>query len=310
MFINSEFIQSKKVDLFLVISAILFSMAIIVYADTSSTQVIVSNATPSLSATTFNNAAAITLTENTTTIVYATTTVTDANGCATIDHVAADFYRTDITESNCDASGEAVNNYCYPDVTCTVEAGTCSGVDTAANYVCSVTLQFYADATDAGSKYASTDWSVTFEAGDGTASSTEDTVAVEMNTLTSLNVDASLDYNTLAANTNTGVVNSTTTVTNTGNEDMDPELSGTTLLTSGSDTIAYANQEYAAAPFDFASAGTDLSGSATQIDLALAKPYSTTTPLTADVSWGIEVDNGQANGTYTGVNTIGAAAGL
>lgn len=301
--------NARRVDLIVILSAILFSIAIIVYADTSSTQVIVGNSTPSLSSTTFNNSSDITLTENTTTAIYATTTVTDANGCGTIVAVMADFYRSDITETNCDESSEAVNNYCYPDVTCTVASGTCSGgADTTADYVCTINMQYYADATDAGSTYAATNWSVTFEAGDGTASSTESTASVEVNTLLSLNVDASLDYGTLSANTDSGATNSTTTVTNTGNENMDPELSGTTM-TSGGDTIAIANQEYASAPFTY-TAGTDLSASATQINLALPKPYSTTSPVTADISWGLGIDAGQPNGTYTGTNTIGAAAGI
>ncbi len=302
-------IRKIRSEAIILIVAAFFSIAIIAYADTATTSVEVGNAAPSLSNTTLNNGAAITLTENTTTSLTATTTVTDANGCSTITDVTANFYRTDITNAACDTVGEADNNNCYPVVTCTVAGGTCTGgADTSADYVCTVSLQYYADPTDAGSVNAATDWSVTVEASDGTASSTPATANAELNTLLSLDVTATIAYGTLSANTNTGAVNSTTTVTNTGNADMDPEISGTDM-TSGGDTIAVANQEYSAAGFTYG-AGTDLSASATQINLSLAQPTSGTAPLTDDVSWGIGIPNGQPTGTYTGTNTISAAAGI
>ena len=305
--IKKVFTNEKLILVATVIAGVILFSAY-VHADDVSTQVIVGNATPSLSSTTFNSGAAITLTENTTTTVYATTTVTDSNGCSEITSVVADFYRTTITESGCDTAGEADNNNCYSEVTCTAVAGTCTGgSDTSGDYVCSVALQYYADPTDSGS-HSATDWSATFEASDGTASSTTDTANAELNALLSLDVTSSIDFGTLSANSDSGATNETTTVTNTGNVAMDPELSGTNL-TSGGDTILVGNQEYSATAFTYG-AGTDLTGSAVGLDLSLAQPTSGTAPVQDDIEWGIGVDNGQPTGTYTGTNTIGAATAI
>lgn len=299
----NKFFQSET---FLTASVILVGVLIFaasVSADTVSTSVTVGNATPSISATTLNNSSAITLTENTTKTLYATTTVTDANGCSTIYAVNADFYRSAVGASSCDTGGEANSNSCYPRVSCTVAAGTCSGgADTAADYVCSTSLQYYADPTDSGA-YSAQNWVVNIEAGDGVATSTDSTTSVELNTLAALNVTASIDYGTLAANSNTGATNSTTTVTNTGNSNIDPDLSGTDM--TGAGTIAVGNQEYSASPFVHG-AGTDLSTTPTSLNITL--PKRTSGEVTDDISWGISVNAGTPTGAYSGTNTFTAVA--
>lgn len=280
----------------------------LVYSDTASTQVIVGNATPSVAAVEVNGSTAIVLTENTTTAVYATSTVTDSNGCSEITNVVADFYRSGVTASGCDTNGEDNNNSCYARVACTEVSGTCSGgSDTSADYVCSFSLQYYADPTDSGT-YSAQTWEASVYAGDGTATSTAGTDTEEVNTLLSLNVTSSIDYGTLSANTDTGATNETTTVTNTGNVDQDPELSGTNM-TSGGNTIAVGQQEYSATSFTYG-AGTDLSTSPTGFDLSLSQPTSGTAPVADDVLWGIGIPSGQASGTYTGTNTFTAASAL
>jgi hypothetical protein len=305
-----RFLQRPQFVAYVIISAaVLVSGGLLVSADTASTSVTVGNATPSISATTFNNGTAITLTENTTSVVYATTTVTDANGCSTISGVTADFYRSAVTAGGCDTVGEANNNNCYPRNTCTVVAGTCTGgADTSANYVCNTSLQFYADPTDSGT-YSAQNWVATITAGDGSATTTDSTATQELNTLLSLNVTSSISYGTLAANSNTGSINSTTTVTNTGNKDMDPEISGTDL-TSGSDYILATYQQYAVNPFAYG-AGTALSSTTpASLNITLPQGTSGTVPITDTVSWGISVPAGAVPGAYTGTNTFTAVTGL
>lgn len=290
------------------LTLLFFSVALIALADSVSTQVIVGNATPSVSGTTFNNGSAMVLTENTTATFYATSTVTDSNGCSTINHVTADIYRSGVGASSCDTAGEASNNSCYPRVVCTVVGSTCGGgADTTADYLCTVNLQYYADATDSGT-YSAQNWAASVYAGDGVATSSADTGTAELNTLLALNVTASIDYGTLAANTDTGAINSTTTVTNTGNKDMDPEISGT-QMTSGGDTLAASYQEYSASVFTYGG-GTDLSGTPTGINITLPQGTSGTVPITDTVSWGIGIPPGQPAGTYAGTNTFTAATGL
>lgn len=274
-----------------------------VLADTASTSVTVGNATPSVSLVTLNDSSAITLVENSTRTVYATSTVSDGNGCSTIAGVTTDFYRSGVTAASCDTPGEASNNSCYPRVSCTVVAGTCSGgSDTTADYVCSTALQYYADPTDSGT-YAAQTWTATTYVTDLSATSSADGSA-ELNTLAALDVTSSISYGTLAANSNTGTANSTTTITNTGNVNIDPELSGTDMA-SGGDTITVDNQEYGASNFTYGS-GTDLSTTPTSLDITL--PQRTSGAVTDDVLWGIGVPAGTPSGSYTGTNTFSAVA--
>lgn len=285
-----------------------------VLADTASTAVTVGNATPVASATNFNESAVINLTENTTSTYYATTTITDNNGCDDIFAVYADFYRGDLAAADCDTVGEEVYNYCRPRVTCTVVSGygnTCdSGTDTSAEYECQLDLSFYAD------PYAT--WIAGIQAGDGSATTSvsSDTDTAEVASTAALNVTSSISYSTVAANSNTGVVNSTTTITNTGNIALDTEFSGDVMCkddyptcVTGSTPMTPAQQEYSLAPFAY-TAGTDLvaTTSPTTVQTILPKNYSTTTPITDDISWGIGIPVGTETGDYTGQNTFTAVA--
>jgi len=300
-----------KKDIFIsfaIIIAGIAAFAAIVFADTVTTQVIVGNATPSVTTTTLNNSSAITLTENTTATIYATTTVSDANGCSNIYAVTGDIYRSGVTAASCDTVGEADNNNCYPRQTATVVAGTCTGgTDTTADYVFSVDIQYYADATDTGT-YSAQTWETTVEVGDGSATSTGGVANVELNTLLSLDVTSSVDFGTLSANADTGATNQTTTVTNTGNADMDPEVSGTDM-TSGGDTVDVSNQEYSTSSFTYGS-GTGLSTTPTQVNMTLPQGTSGTVPVNNDLYWGIGIPAGTPEGTYSGTNTFTAAAGI
>jgi hypothetical protein len=288
--------------LIVMVGVITFGVSVL--ADSASTSVTVSNATPAISATTLNAGSAITLTENTTKTVYATTTVTDGNGCSTISSVKADLYRSAVGASSCDTAGEADDNHCYPRVTCTVVGGTCTGgTDTAANYLCTFSLQYFADPTDSGA-YSAQNWVVNIEAGDGAATSTDATTAVELNSLAALDVTASITYGTMSANSDTGATNSTTTVTNTGNTNIDPDISGTDMA-SGGDTLTVDNQEYSASNFTYG-AGTNLSTTPTSVDITL--PQRTSSEITDIVLWGIGIPAGTPNGSYTGTNTFTAVA--
>jgi hypothetical protein len=273
-------------------------------ADTASTSVTVGNATPTVSSVTFNNSSAITLVENTTRTVYATSTVSDGNGCSTIVGVTTDFYRSGLTAGSCDTPGEANANNCYSRASCTVVAGSCTGgVDTAADYVCSAALQYYADPTDTGT-YSAQTWTATTYVTDLSATSSA-SASVELNTLAALDVTSSISYGTLAANTDTGVVNSTTTVTNTGNTNIDPDLSGTNM-TSGGDTIAVGQQKYSATNFTYSGGGTTLTTSPTSLNLTL--PQRTSGVVTSNAYWGIGIPAGTPSGSYTGTNTFTAVA--
>ena len=298
----------QHVPSLILVFALIFSFALVAIADTVTTEVVVGNATPAVSSVALNASSAITLTENTTTAISATATVTDANGCASLSTVVGHFYRSGVTAGGCDLNSEDDDQSCYAEVACTVTGASCTGgPDTSATYTCDISMEYYADPTVSGA-FSAQDWEVTITATDDEAAAHSAVDNVELNSLMSLDVTSAIDYGTLAANSDTGATNETTTATNTGNVAMDPEISGT-VLTSGGDTIAIANQEYSATAFTW-SAGTDLSGTPAGLDLVLAQPTEGTAPVTDAVEWGLGVDNGQATGSYTGTNTFTAATAI
>ena len=121
-----------------------------------------------------------------------------------------------------------------------------------------------------------------------------------------MNVTSSIAYGALSAGADSGATNATTTITNTGNVEMAPQLSGTNM-TSGGDIITVGNQEYSATPFTWG-AGTDLTTSGVALNLTLPQGTSGTVPVTDDVSWGLGVPGGTPTGSYTGTNTVAAGA--
>jgi len=204
----------------LVLSLIVLSVPQ-VRADNASSTASVTNVVPVSSAVAITGET-ITLTENTTTSVVVTATVTDNNGCEDIDSVSVKFFRTDLT-----STGDDDANHRYTQAA-TLDTGTCTagGGDLSANYTATIAVQYYADPTDAGSANATTTWSakVTPADGSGGTAGTDDTT--EMATLTALDVTAAIEYGALALGADTGEGDDTTTVTNTGNKSISVQVDG------------------------------------------------------------------------------------
>jgi len=259
---------------------------------------------------------AVNLTEATTKTVTVTFTVTDNNGCEDIDsHATLDtkavFYRTNVAEgSGCTAD----NNNCYT-MNCTQDTNSCTagGADLTATYTCTASVQFYADPTDAGT-YATTDWTATAIPRDNAG--TDGTTAgdtIEMNTLTALNVTATIAYGALALGANTGTTDQTTVVTNTGNEQIDIQLDGygsvdgdgkAMVCTIGSTTIG--NERYSTSASVDWSSKTQLSDTATTLDtFNLAKGATST----KNVYWGLGMPSTGAGGSCTGKVNFTAVSG-
>ena len=106
-----------------------------------------------------------------------------------------------------------------------------------------------------------------------------------------------------------GSTNQTTTVTVTGNNALDTQISGDDMCTDypgcGGGVLQAEQLEYALNAFTYG-AGTDMTNSAVTVETVLAKPTATTSPVTDDVLWGIGIPNGQTPGSYTGQNTFTA----
>ena len=294
----------------LILAASFLVASTIVLADTASTSVTVGNSAPVTSAATFNGGTNITLIENTYVNATGTITVSDANGCSTVSAVSAKFYLASTSNSGSDCTYNG--NSCYTSVCVATTTGNqCTGGgDTSAEYDCGFRLWYNSTPTDSGT-WTTSMWSFAATSTDGvdTHVATNTAQTLEVITLNALNVTSSIAFGSVAANANTGSTNQTTTVTVTGNNALDTQISGDDMCTdyptcSGS-TFQSEQQEYALNSFTYG-AGTDLTNSAVTVETVLAKPTATTSAVTDDVLWGIAIPNGQTPGSYTGQNTFTA----
>src|SRR3989344_1554081 len=271
----------------------------------SSCWVFPSNTAPAVSNVSFNGNSNINLVEGT--YKWATTSllITDTEYCSTITSVTAKAYLASTTNSGTLCSPDDLN--CYQNISCTATTtgNTCGASDTTVEYDCGFKLWYMARPTDTGD-WASSIWSVSATATDdaaltGTATNTGQNV--DINSLSALDISpTTVSYGTLAPGANSGSTNATTTVTNTGNANIDPRLSGT-AMSSADDSILVGQQEYSADTFIWG-VGTALTSSATLLDITLPVPTATTTAITDTISWGLGVPSGKRSGSYTGTNTI------
>lgn len=260
--------------------------------------------TPPVAASTSVNSGAtdITLTENTTTVVTCTSTVTDADGFTDILSVEAKFFRTGVGES---ASDDDNNHYTVSgDSNCVPSNGS----GTTEDYTCTIPVWFHADPTDTGT-YSTDDWTCQITPSDGQGAGTADTDTIEMDTLRALNVTASIDYGSLDPGSDSESTNQQTTVTNTGNSAIDIELSGAAMCTDFPTCSAYvlgvANQEYSLTTFTYGG-GTDLSITPTAVNISISKPTDNPSNQTSFVYWGIGIPLATYVGLYTGQNVFTA----
>jgi len=282
----------------------------------------VNNTAPVVSAVTINGGSAIDLTESTTKAVTLTATVSDNNSCygGEIDTVYGYAYRSSVAYSGCDQAGEANNDYCYPEVTCTVVGGTCTdNTDASANYTCTVNIYYYADPTDTATEYPTDTWLDTIKATDDDTAShnLEVSTGVEMNSLIGFEigytVTGSISYGNLGIGQKNDPLDKITTTTPTGNIGLDQEHSGTSMCTdyptcSGGTPITVGYQHFALASSTAYASGTALTGTATEYELNVPKVRGGSV-TTRNVWWGIEIPAGTTIGTYSGANTISAVKG-
>lgn len=271
----------------------------------SATQQFTMNQAPTVSNVVLNNGNNINLTENTTTDVSWTATVTDPDGYSEINSVQGKIYRSGVTGAeNCSLD----DNNCYQDASCVLS--NCAGTDCTAT--CTVAMQFFAEPTDTGSPYAVEYWRAWVEVTDdysekGTGFSASG--SPDVNTLIALDVTSSLSYGQLVAGGDTGSTNQTMTITNTGNAAIDIELSGDDMCTDyptcNGYILAVTNQEYALTNFTYGS-GTDLTTTPTVVNISISKPTASPSNATGTVYWGIGIPSSKEAGSYSGSNFVTA----
>lgn len=273
----------------------------------SGTTTIYVNYSPTVTNVSVNGGSNITLNENSTAAVQVTATVTDANGYSDISSVTGRLYRSGVAGAQACTLDD---NNCYQLTGYNLTG--CAGNSCTATLDYSV--KFFAEPTDSGSIYAAQYWLGWVQATDSQSATGTDfspNSLTDMNTLLALGVQSTIDYGSLLPGDNTGAVNSTTVVTNTGNAAIDVELSGTDLCTDyptcSAGVIPVGNQQYKSTTFTYG-AGTALTSVGTLLTLNIGKPTTSPSGMTGNVYWGIGLPSGLVPGTYTGVNSFVAVA--
>lgn len=256
-----------------------------------------------------NSGSAISLTENATTTVNVVASTTDQNGYAELISATSSIYRSGVTSTS---ACTADNNNCYQLASTSCSFSTCSGNN--CNLTCTAYIYYFAEPTDSGA-YSAQNWLANVTVVDKyNATGTAGTASgVELNTLLALDVTSAINYGTLQPGNDTGATNQTTIVTNTGNAAIDVEISGSKLNLDGLDGSSYnigvTQQLYATSTFTYSTCTicTTLSATAVTYEIDLVKP-TTTTAITDDIFWGLNVPSGRPIGTYSGTNTFSPVA--
>lgn len=277
-----------------------------VNADDVSTQVEVGNSAPVIGEVSLNGKDNITLIEDSTVDIMVSASITDGNGCTDIrtgGGVKAIVYHHDDYDASCSLD----YNNCYDEDIASCSYQSCAG--NTATYECtaSLAMQYYANPTEAGASFAADEWVVTVIASDSSwadvtshSYNDDDESAVEVNELLALVASSSVDYQTISAGSDTGSSPIESGVRNSGNRGMDPLIANSSTLSYSSYEIAENYQEYSlSSGFSYGS-GTDLDGTAIQLDTDTPARTDDGDPSEDQIFWGLGVPGGQAAGTYTG----------
>jgi hypothetical protein len=260
---------------------------------------------PQISSVSLNDGLDISLTPGTTTIVIASTTVTDFNGYVDLAHATATIYR-----SGAGAACTPDSNDCY---VLSTENGACSFTNCSGNSCsvqCTADVAFHADPTDSGSVYEGEEWLAYLEVEDNAGGYDFDSApGVELFTLRALQVDSLINYGALEANSDTGSTNASTTVTNLGNVDINIDVEATDLTDGGTSYIPAEQQKMATTTFTYSACVSCYQLSSTTpvtLGINLNKPTVDTPPVETDVYWGIAVPLNVNSAPHTGVNIFTA----
>lgn len=268
--------------------------------DWSSTQQFSMNNSPLVSNVVVNGNSSITLTENSTTTISWTGTVTDSDGYQNLSSAIGKLYRSDLG-SSCSSS----NNNCYSDSECNFTE--CNGNTCLAN--CSADIYFFADPTDDGD-YVDENWEGFIKVTDNYSeigSTTSSSTLTDMNSLKAFSVGSSIVYGEVFAGSDTGSSNTVTTITNTGNTLINLEINGDYMCTNYPDcdgqSIEPEYQEYNLSSFTYGT-GTTLSISPAVVNIGLSQPTVYPSNSFRNIYWGIGIPNSKEPGSYQGATTI------
>ena len=280
-------------------------------SQTVTSTVVVGNATPSISgAVVLNHSTSLVMTANTTTNVDVNVTIVDNNGCNDILNGTRTImiYRSGISSSTCLSTASDRN--CYR-VTAFTATSSCQSNTTIVSTT-TFSVQYFADATDASSSFASQCWLATVNVTDSagattTADSAFSEPTCDLLTLTALNVTtSSINYGTMAASSTSQSTNQTATTTNAGNSSTTLQLRANSTLTFGTSSIPTSSQRFSTSSFTWAGTSTALTDTLATVSGFLLTSPTSTTNVVRPTYWGIEIPSGLATGTYSGVTLFSA----
>lgn len=209
--------------------ALVYMVVVRSQADTSSQTTVVANVAPTVDtvitaiASGGVDQATVTPTEGATKRVYFRGAATDNNGCNDIDTASAWAFRTYRTNVAGADACTLDNNDCYAGtVPANLTLTNCTGAgDLSLDYEGFIDVQFYADATDTGSAFATNNWTswVKVVDEDPTPANGTLTDTYELASLIALDVTAAVNYGTLTLGADSAV--QTITFTQTGNRSYD-----------------------------------------------------------------------------------------
>jgi hypothetical protein len=240
----------------------------------------------------FNGAQDIILSPDATETIYVTASTTDPLGAGNITYATGTIYRTSLGNS-CVAN--SLN--CYQ-----IASSSCNFSHSSSTVTCSANIWYFAQSTGiASSSFPSDSWTGAITVGDaGGNTAIATSSAINMDVLAALNITTStINYGTVTPSSTTGSTNQITTIQNAGNASTTFQVYGTALV-SGSNVLATSSQHYATTTFIFGGTESLLSDSVTTISgFTLTAPTSTT-PVQANIYWGLGVPSGALTGDYTG----------
>ncbi len=286
-------------------------------ANSRNTTYTVNNVAPSVSNVVINGGSAINVNMKNDSDVYASSSADlyDANGCGDITSATSSIFISSSTVAVGGLNCAPNDNHCYQLTTseCTYTAGSCTGSDdTTASYVCSTTITHFAIPTDAttNNPFASDNWLAGIMAIDdnGLKGGSTSISGVELISLEALGItETEIPYGSIKGGSDSGDVNATTTVVNFGNIPIDTEVEGTDMdKTDLTDVIRESNQEFDLANFTYGTGTYTLSSTTpATVDTITAKPTSSS-DVSDQIFWGINIPGGTTSGDYAGTNTFTA----
>jgi len=255
------------------------------------------NFIPEVSSVSINNGTdAVNLIEGTTTAITCMANISDGNGIADITTVEAKLYRSGVGDRASDNNNSHYTLSGDRSVYCTGDGsfGSCTFV---------FDVYYYAEPTDTGA-YRAEDWVCRVVPFDSDGAGVLSTYTTEINTLYSLDV-TNIDYGVINPNS-TSVGDNISTITNTGNMEIDIKLSGD-IINCDRGSISVSNQEYKLSSFEYGR-GIDLTDTFSDLNVILPKPDSRNSNINDLLYWQVGTYAGLAGSCSSTVNIIAIPA--